>query len=184
MRWYAVLLATLALSIASIGHPAPPLRATALPPPASPPVQPVAAARRATLVFTATSLSKGYGGANVGTGALRVYEPSRDCATPPNALIKTQEVTVDQPEVLLTIPAGRPLVLASFWNAGGAHCVVGNYDFIPQAGASYVLTNVQNISSGTCRLRLKRLADDGRRYVPDHSLRRSRRGCVSARRDG
>lgn len=135
----------------------------------------------ATLTFTATQLDRDYRGEHLGTGSLRLYAPGGQCEMPPKALAGTQRVNADQRSVLLTIPAGQPLVLASFWSAGGAHCVVGNYNFTAEPGASYKLTNVQSRATGLCKLRLQRLAEDGSRYLEDYSLQRNNRACSAIR---
>ncbi len=140
-------------------------------------VSPIDPTHQATLIFTASHLARDYRGASLGTGSLRLYEPGGQCEYPPKALAFTQNVNADHPVVLLTIPAGQPLVLASFWSSGAAHCVVGNYNFVPKENTLYRLTNMQNRHKGICSLRLQRLAKDRGRYVEDYSLVRSKGQC-------
>lgn len=156
-----------------------PLRRSSIIPLAAPlDVPPAARAPdRATLIFTATDLKKDYRGGNLGTGSLRLYTPGGQCEYPPKSLAQTQDVTADRPSVSLNVPADQPLVLASFWTSGPAHCVVGNYQFVPKKGRVYKLTNTQNRSTGVCRLELQRLDDRSNRYVNDYSMRSTRGTC-------
>ena len=136
---------------------------------------------QATLIFTATGLGKDYRGMNLGTGSLRLYEPGRQCEYPPVSLTETQDVNADQPVVLMTIPAERPLVVSSVWSSGAAHCIVGNYTFTAKEDVVYRLTNTQDRSKGVCSLRLQRLVRASNRYENDYSLRRLRAGCTPQR---
>lgn len=156
-----------------------PVRQSAIIPQATPLVVPPTARApdRATLIFTATDLRKDYRGGNLGTGSLRLYTPGGQCEYPPKSLAQTQDVTADRPFVSLNIPADQPLVLASFWTSGPAHCVVGNYKFVPKRGRTYKLTNTQNRSTGVCRLELQRLDDRSNRYIKDYSMRSTRGSC-------
>lgn len=134
-------------------------------------------AGQATLIFTATDLRKDFHGGNLGTGSLRLYAPGGQCQYPPKSLAETRDVTVDYPSVLITLPANKPVVLASFWTAGAAHCVVGNYKFTPRENVVYRLINSQNRRKGVCSLQLQRLVDTGGQYVNDYSLRPTRGNC-------
>ena len=135
---------------------------------------------QATLVFTATRLNKGYRGVNVGAGALSLFEPGGQCELPPRTIGDIQQVNADQPETRLQIPADTPLVLSSFWSAGGSHCLMGNYGFTAEDGAIYKLTSVQDVTGGVCSLRLQRQVADASHYVADNSLRPSPAGCQQA----
>lgn len=136
---------------------------------------------QATLVFTATRLRRDYRGKSLGAGSLRFYPPGGRCEVPPRTLTDTQNVTADEPFALVTIPAGRPMVLSSFWSAAGAYCKVRDYNFTPVRGGVYKLTNIQDASAGVCRLRLQRLSSDGGHYINDNeALRPAGNQCQRA----
>lgn len=136
---------------------------------------------QATLVYTATRLRRDYRGRNLGASSLRFYPPGGRCEVPPRTLAVTQNVTADQPFVLVTIPAGKPMVLSSFWSAADAYCKIRDYNFTPVRGGVYKLTNIQDVSAGVCRLRLQRLSSDAGHYVDDNdALQPASRQCQRA----
>lgn len=120
--------------------------------------QPLGNTGAATLIFTATSLSKGYQGINIGTGTLHLSASKRVNGMVQTTTVSVLEVDADHPEVRVTIPAGQPLIMTSSWSGGGAFCLLKQLTLVPHGGAIYKLTNAQDINSNRCRLYLQRLS--------------------------
>lgn len=120
--------------------------------------QPFGSAGGATLIFTATSLGKGYQGVNVGIGTLHLSASEKINGTVQITTVGVLEVNADHPEVRVTIPAGQPLMMTSSWSGGGAFCLLKQLTLVPHGGATYKLTNAQDVNSNRCRLYLQRLS--------------------------
>ncbi|MDN5873339.1 MAG: hypothetical protein L0H29_03015 [Sinobacteraceae bacterium] len=109
----------------------------------------------ATLTYTSTGLEEGFKGAEVGVSALHFYSKPEFCVPVSSRRGDVRQVSKNQSQVTVTIPASQPLVVEGFWSAAGQHCLLGNRTFLPEPGVHYRLTSRVDVKAGQCNLWLE-----------------------------
>lgn len=133
------------------------------------------ASGQATLTYTATGLERDALGKPLGVGSLTLNTRPDFCRGQRRPLGEVQRVSVDRPTATLSIPAGRPLIVQSFWSAADQHCLLGDLAFQAEPGARYRMITEVDRRRGSCRVRVERREAGG--YRPIGQLQSLRQIC-------
>lgn len=120
---------------------------------------------QAQLTYTATNLKEGFLGISNGVSSIMFYSTPKFCIPLRNRLGDIQQVSVEQPEVTVTIPADQPLILEVYWQGADQGCLLGNRVFVAEPGVHYRMALEVNLKTNRCTLRVHRQADDGSRTL-------------------
>lgn len=120
---------------------------------------------RAQLTYTANNLKEGFLGISNGVSSIIFYTTPKFCIPLRTRLGDIQQVSVEQPEVNVTIPADQPLILEVFWQGDKQQCLLGNRVFVAKPGMHYRMALDVDLATRQCTLNVHRQADDGSRTL-------------------
>jgi hypothetical protein len=117
--------------------------------------QPPAHIPQARLIYTSNALGENWLGVADGVSSAILYHSMDICRRQrPRELGDIQQVSVDQRESSVVIPATGQLVVEAVWTSSEGGCLTSQRVFSPKAGVNYRLENNVDLQSGVCSMRL------------------------------